>query len=72
MSSVIAAGIVGNRRVATGLNEFTSEGSGCRRMPTPRKGRISKPCLASFALQNSPVDCFHKFLRFLLAKRAKM
>ena len=38
-----AARIVGEPQAATGLNEFTSEGSGWRRMPKPRKGRRASP-----------------------------
>ena len=37
MSGYIAARIVGEPQAATGLNEFTSEGSGWRRKPEPRK-----------------------------------
>ena len=38
-----AARVVGEPQAATGLNECTSEGSGWRRMPKPRKAWLL-PC----------------------------
>ena len=46
MTRFNAARIVGELQAATGLNECTSEGSGWRRMPEPRKAwllRSNKP-----------------------------
>ena len=43
MSNFIAARIGGEVQAATGLNEFTSEGSGWKRMPKSRKGCTAKP-----------------------------
>ena len=51
MSSFNAARIVGEPQAATGLNECTSEESGWRRKPKPRKAWLLRSVMEQQAAQ---------------------